>query len=104
MKSWLSRLLIKLSYWYLQGVTTSWRQEISSLRYAEDRNSWIFICIFIDILLIPYLGKEAFSDSVLLGLSFLWATFLAVSFAYILRHPAMPPQRIPLLKLELPVF
>jgi len=42
-----------------------------------------------NILLIPYLGKEAFSDSFLFGLSFIWSTFLAISFAYILRHPLL---------------
>jgi len=62
---------------------------IHRLRYVRDKNIWIALCIIFNILLIPYLGKEAFSDSFLLGLSFLWSTFLAVSFAYILRHPLL---------------
>lgn len=75
--------------WYLGRVKTSWHQEIYRLRHIRDKPVWIALCIIFNILLIPYLGKEAFSDSFLLGLSFLWSTFLAVSFAYILRHPLL---------------
>jgi hypothetical protein len=35
----------------------------------------------------PYLTQQAFIDSFLLGLSFLWSAFLAISFAYILKNP-----------------
>jgi hypothetical protein len=31
----------------------------------------------------------AFSEGLLFGLSFIWSTFLAISFAYILRHPVV---------------
>jgi hypothetical protein len=38
-------------------------------------------------ILLPILTKEAFSDSFLLGLSFVWSAFLALSFAYVLKYP-----------------
>lgn len=89
MSSRQSKLIQQLWRWYTERVRISWRQEIHRLRHADDKNVWIAICIIFNILLIPYLGKEAFSDSFLLGLSFLWSTFLAVSFAYILQHPML---------------
>lgn len=89
MSSWQYGFLRQLSHWYVEKVRISWRQEIHRLRRTDDKNVWITICIIFNILLIPYLGKEAFSDSFLLGSSFLWSTFLAVSFAYILRHPML---------------
>ena len=74
--------------WYFDRVITSWHGEISRL---GDRNRWLWVilCIFFTIFLIPHLAKEAFSDSLLLGLSFIWSTFLAVSFGYILRNPLL---------------
>ena len=48
---------------------------------------WVGMCVFFAVFLLPYLTKEAFSDSVLLGLSFIWSGFLAISFAYILKNP-----------------
>lgn len=89
MSSWQSEFLPQLGRWYTEKIRISWRQEIYKLRHVHDKNVWIALCIIFNILLIPYLGKEAFSDSFLLGLSFLWSTFLAVSFAYILRHPLL---------------
>ena len=89
MSSRQSEFLRQLSHWYIEKVRISWHQEIHRLKNTDDKNVWIAICIIFNILLIPYLGKEAFSDSFLLGLSFLWSTFLAVSFAYILRHPML---------------
>ena len=89
MTSRLSKLIRQILSWYTEKVQASWRQEIYRLRNVRDKNYWIVICIFFNILLIPYLGKEAFLNSFSLGLSFLWSTFLAVSFAYILRHPLL---------------
>jgi hypothetical protein len=45
------------------------------------------LCIFFTIFLLPYLVTMAFSEGLLFGLSFIWSTFLAISFAYILRNP-----------------
>lgn len=89
MSSRQSKLIQQLWRWYTEKVRSSWRQESHRLRNVRDKNYWIALCIIFNILLIPYLGKEAFSDSFSLGLSFLWSTFLAVSFAYILRHPLL---------------
>ena len=89
MSSRQSKLIQQLWHWYVERVRGSWLQEVLRLRNVRDKNYWIAICIIFNILLIPYLGKEAFSDSFLLGLSFLWSTFLAISFAYILRHPML---------------
>jgi len=89
MSFWQSEFLSRLRRWYIEKVRISWRQGIYRLRYVRDKNIWIALCIIFNILLIPYLAKEAFSDSFLLGLSFLWSTFLALSFAYILRHPLL---------------
>ncbi len=50
---------------------------------------WVALCILFTFILLPILTKEAFSDSFLLGLSFVWSSFLAISFAYILRNPLL---------------
>ncbi len=87
--SWLSGFVLWLFRWYLDRVTTSWRQEFNRLGDSDNKWIWIGLSIFFTLFLLPYLGKEAFSDSLLLGLSFVWSTFLAVSFGYILRHPLL---------------
>lgn len=53
----------------------------------DNKWVWIGLCIFLSFFPLSYLTKEAFSDSFLLGLSFIWSAFLAISFAYILRNP-----------------
>lgn len=89
MLSHLSALLIWLFRWYLDRVNTSWRREYNRLTNLDNKWLWIAFSVFFTIFLVPYLCKEAFSDSLLLGLSFLWSTFLAISFGYILRHPLL---------------
>lgn len=75
--------------WYVDRVVTSWHREISRLGDRDNKLIWVGLCIFFAVFLLPYLTKEAFSDSFLLGLSFIWAAFLAISFAYILRNPLL---------------
>ncbi len=78
-----------LLYWYFDRVKTSWVQEVGKLGNRDNKWLWIGFCIFFAIFLLPYLIREAFSDSFLLGLSFIWSSFLAISFAYILRNPLL---------------
>ncbi len=85
--SQLGELTLKVLRWYLDRVITCWQQEIDKLRNRDNKWVWIPLCIFFALFLLPYLTKEAFHDSFLLGLSFAWSAFLAVSFAYILRNP-----------------
>jgi hypothetical protein len=75
--------------WYLGRVEVSWHREIRRLGKRKDKRLWIFLCIAFAFILLLYLTGEAFSDGFLLGLSFLWSSFLAISFAYILRHPLL---------------
>ena len=91
-KDVLSRLgefMLRLLRWYFDRVVTSWPREIEELGKRDNKWLWIVLCIFFALFLLPYLTKEAFSDSFLLGLSFLWSSFLAISFAYILRNPLL---------------
>lgn len=87
--SWLSGFLLRLLRWYGDRVIVSWRREFRSLGNRDNKGIWAGLCIFLSLFLLPYLTKEAFSDSILLGLSFIWSSFLAVSFAYILRNPLL---------------
>lgn len=87
--SWLSGFLFWLLRWYFDRVVTSWHREIGKLGKRDNKWLWIVLCIFFALFLLPYLTKEAFSDSFLLGLSFIWSSFLAISFAYILRNPLL---------------
>jgi hypothetical protein len=86
----LSRLggfTLRLFRWYADRVIESWRREFRNIGNRDKKWVWIGLCIFFSFFLLPYLTKEAFSDSFLLGLSFMWSAFLAISFAYILRNP-----------------
>ena len=89
MFSRLGGLTLRLLRWYFDRVVTSWNRELCRLRERDNKWLWIGLCIFFALFLLPYLTKEAFSDSFLLGLSFLWAAFLAISFAYILNNPLL---------------
>jgi len=73
--------------WYFNRASTSWRRELSKLGRRDNKWVWIGLCILFSLLLFPILTREAFNDSFLLGLSFVWSGFLALSFAYILRNP-----------------
>ncbi len=75
--------------WYADRIVVSWRREFRNLGNRDNKWVWIGLCIFFSFFLLPYLTKEAFSDSFLLGLSFIWSSFLAISFAYILRNPLL---------------
>ena len=91
-KDILSRLgefILWLLRWYFDRVIASWHREIGRLGKRDNKWLWIVLCIFFALFLLPYLAKEAFSDSFLLGLSFVWSSFLAISFAYILRNPLL---------------
>ena len=85
----LGELTLWLLRWYSDRVVTSWQWEVSRFGNRDNKWLWIGLCIFFAIFLLPYLTKEAFSDSFLLGLSFVWSAFLAISFAYILRNPLL---------------
>ena len=85
----LGELTLWLLRWYSDRVITSWHREVSRLGNRDNKWLWIGLCIFFAIFLLPYLTKEAFSDSFLLGLSFVWSAFLAISFAYVLRNPLL---------------
>jgi hypothetical protein len=83
----LGELFLRLLRWYVDRVIVSWKREIRHAGNRENKWVWIGLCLFFSLFLLPYLTKEAFFDSVLLGLSFIWSAFLAISFAYILRNP-----------------
>jgi len=85
----LGELALWLLRWYSDRVITSWHREVSRLGNRDNKWLWIGLCIFFAIFLLPYLTKEAFSDGFLLGLSFVWSAFLAISFAYVLRNPLL---------------
>jgi hypothetical protein len=85
----LGELTLWLLRWYFDRVVTSWHQEVGRLENRDNKWLWIGLCVFFAIFLLPYLTREAFSDSFLLGLSLVWASFLAISFAYILRNPLL---------------
>jgi hypothetical protein len=87
--AWLFDKLLWLIRWYFDRVVTSWQREIRKLGNRDDKYLWIGLCAFFAIFLLPYLTREAFSDSFLLGISFVWSSFLAISFAYILRNPLL---------------
>lgn len=61
------------------------------LNLGNRDNKWVLagLCVFFSFFLLPYLTKEAFSDSFLLGLSLVWSALLAISVAYILRNPPL---------------
>lgn len=85
----LGELTLWLLRWYFNRVVTSWHREVSKLGNRDNKWLWVCLCIFFAIFLLPYLTKEAFSDSFLLALSFIWSAFLAISFAYILKNPLL---------------
>jgi hypothetical protein len=87
--AWLFGKLLGLLRWYFDRVITSWHREVGRLGNRDKKWLWIGLCAFFAIFLLPYLTREAFSDSFLLGLSFVWASFLAISFAYILKNPLL---------------
>ena len=87
--AWLFDKLLWLLRWYFDRVVTSWHRELRRLGRQDNKWLWVGLCIFFAIFLLPYLTKEAFSDSFLLGLSFVWSAFLAISFAYILKNPIL---------------
>jgi len=87
--SWLSGFLLGLLRWYGDRVIISWSREFRNQRNRDNKWVWAGLCIFFSFFLLPYLTKEAFSDSFLLGLSFIWSAFLAISFAYILKNPLL---------------
>ena len=86
---WLSDKLLWLVRWYLDRAVTSWQREIGKLGNRDNKWLWVGLCAFFAVFLLPYLTKQAFSDSSLLGVSFVWSSFLAISFAYILRNPLL---------------
>ena len=85
----LGELTLWLLRWYFDRVVTSWHREVGRLGNRDKKWLWIVLCAFFAIFLLPYLTREAFSDSFLLGLSFVWSSFLAISFAYILKNPLL---------------
>jgi len=79
----------KLITWYLQKATSSWSRELANLKNNQDGQIWLILSFGFTLFLFIYLLPEAFSISILTGLSFLWATFIAISFGYILRSPLL---------------
>jgi len=82
----LGELILWLLRWYFNRVITSWNRELRRLGRRDNKWIWVGLCVLFTLFLLPYLTKEVFSDSFLLGLSFLWCAFLAISFAYILKN------------------
>lgn len=80
-------MINRLLRWYVDRVVKSWRREFRRLGRRENKWVWVILCIVFTFILLPILTKEAFADSFLLGLSFLWSAFLALSFAYVLKYP-----------------
>ena len=87
--AWLFDKLLWILRWYFDRVVTSWYRELRRLGRQNNKWLWVSLCLFFAIFLLPYPTKEAFSDSILLGLSFVWSSFLAISFAYILKNPIL---------------
>jgi len=85
----LGELTLRILRWYFDRVVITWNMELHRLGRRDNKWLWVGMCIFFALFLLPYLTKEAFSDSFLLGLSFLWSAFLAISFAYILKNPLL---------------
>lgn len=85
----LRELTLRLFRWYADRVIITWKKELRRIRRRENKWVWVGLCVFFAVFLLPYLTKEAFSDSFLLGLSFIWSAFLAISFSYILRNPLL---------------
>jgi len=83
----LGELILRLLRWYADRVVLTWNREFRRLGRRDNKWLWVGMCIFFTVFLLPYLTKEAFSDNFLLGLSFIWSAFLAISFAYILKNP-----------------
>ncbi len=83
----LGQLLLRLLRWYGDRATLAWKKELRRLRRRKDKWMWVGLCILFSLILFPILTKEAFNDSFMLGISFLWSGFLALSFAYVLKHP-----------------
>lgn len=81
--------LVKLLRWYMKKVSISWSRELTNLRQEQDAPIWFLLCIGFTVFLFVYLLPKAFSLSILTGLSFTWATFVAISFAYVLRSPLL---------------
>jgi len=87
--TWLSEFLLSLLHWYADRVVASWKREYHRLRNRDNKWVWTGLCVFFALFLLPYLAKDAFTSGVLLGLSFLWASFIAISFGYILKSPLL---------------
>ena len=85
----LGEITLWLLRWYTDRVVISWRREFRRLRRRDNKWVWVGLCILFTFILLPILTKEAFYDSFLLGLSFIWSAFLAISFAYILKNPLL---------------
>lgn len=83
----IGQLLLRLLRWYADRATLAWRRELRRLGRRENKWVWVGLCILFSLILFPILTKAAFDDSFLLGISFLWSGFLALSFAYVLKHP-----------------
>jgi hypothetical protein len=85
----LGELSLRLLRWYADRVQVSWRRELRRLQRRDNKWIWVGLCICFTLILLPYLAKDAFSSGVLLGLSFVWASFVAISLGYILRSPIL---------------
>lgn len=83
------KMIGSLLAWYVDRVITSWQREFRRLGSKDNKWLWVCLCLFFSIFLLPYLITEAFSDSLLLGLSFVWSAFWAISFGYVLRNPLL---------------
>jgi len=82
----LKQTLLDLLSWYGNLVGTSWKRELKRIRgKKDDKWIWVGLCIVFTFILMPYLTIEAFKDSFLLGISFIWASLVAISFGYILK-------------------
>lgn len=75
--------------WWVAKSIASWKHESRRLRNKQNKYLWVGLCIFFTIFLLPYLAKDVFSSGILIGLSFMWASFVVISFGYIIRNPIL---------------
>ena len=85
--SYLSEATLKLLKWFIDRAVISWRRELRRLGRRENKWVWVGLCVIFSFILLPILADEAFSDSFLFGVSFLWSAILAISFAFVLKNP-----------------
>jgi hypothetical protein len=83
----LGQLIFRLLFWYTEKVHLSWTTKTRKVK--KRKNGWFRIIVYIlfNSILFMILTEEAFKIGFLLGMSFIWSSFIAISFAYVLNNP-----------------